>query len=33
LGEEVFTAANRLVRETLRKLLDQDLKVAGPAQE
>jgi len=33
LGEEVFTAANRLVRETLRQLLDQDLKVAGPAQE
>jgi hypothetical protein len=33
LGEEVFTAANRLVRETLRQLLDHDLKVAGPAQE
>ena len=33
LGEEVFTTANRLVRETLRQLLDQDLKVAGPAQE
>jgi len=33
LGDEVFTAANRLVRETLRQLLDQDLKVAGPAQE
>lgn len=33
LGEEVFTTANRLVRETLRQLLDQDLKVAGPARE
>lgn len=33
LGEEAFTTAHRLVRETLRQLLDQDLKVAGPAQE
>ena len=33
LGEAVFTAANQLVRETLRQLLDQDLKVAGPAQD
>ena len=29
LGEETFAAANRLVRQTLRKLLDQELKVAG----
>jgi len=29
IGEEAFTAANRLVRQTLRRLLDQELKVAG----
>src|SRR5712671_5764790 len=29
LGEETFAAANRRVRQTLRKLLDQELKVAG----
>jgi hypothetical protein len=32
LGEETFTVANRLVRETLRHLLDQELKVAGKAE-
>lgn len=31
LGEETFAAANRRVRQTLRKLLDQELKVAGKA--
>jgi len=29
IGEPAFTAANRLVRQTLRRLLDQELKVAG----
>jgi hypothetical protein len=29
LGPEVFAAANGRVRQTLRQLLDQDLKVAG----
>jgi hypothetical protein len=29
LGEEAFAAANRRVRQALRQLLDQDLKVAG----
>lgn len=32
LGEETFTAANRRVREALRQLLNQDLKVAGKAE-
>jgi hypothetical protein len=32
LGEPAFTAANQLVRGTLRKLLDQDLMVAGKAE-
>jgi hypothetical protein len=32
LGPEVFTAANRRVRTTLRQLLDQDLKIAGRAE-
>ena len=32
LGEETFPAANRRVRQTLRKLLDQELKVAGKAE-
>jgi hypothetical protein len=32
LGEETFAAANRRVRQTLRKLLDQELKVAGKAE-
>ena len=32
LGEETFSAANRRVRQTLRKLLDQELKVAGKAE-
>jgi hypothetical protein len=31
LGEATFTAANQLVRDTLRKLLDQELTVAGKA--
>ena len=29
LGEEVFTSANRRIRQALRELLDQDLKVAA----
>ena len=33
LGEEVFTAANQRVRQALRQLLDQDLKVAGKREE
>jgi hypothetical protein len=33
LGPEVFTAANARVRQTLRQLLDQDLKVAGKAED
>lgn len=32
LGEETFAAANRRVRQTLRELLDQELKVAGKAE-
>lgn len=32
LGEETFAAANRRVRQTLRELLEQDLKVAGKAE-
>ena len=32
LGEEAFAAANRRVRQTLRKLLDTELKVAGKAE-
>jgi len=31
LGETIFTAANQRVRQTLRQLLDQDLKVVGKA--
>ena len=30
LGEEVFSAANTRVRQTLRQLLDEELKVAKP---
>ena len=30
LGEDVFQAANTRVRQTLRQLLDQELKVAKP---
>lgn len=33
LGEEVFTTANRRVRQALRQLLDQDLKVIGKREE
>ena len=33
LGEETFAAANRRVRQTLRKLLDQELKVAGKNED
>jgi len=29
LGPEVFTAANQRIREALRQLLDEELKVAG----
>jgi hypothetical protein len=29
LGPEVFTTANRRIREALRRLLDEELKVAG----
>jgi hypothetical protein len=32
LGEETFAAANLRVRQTLRNLLDQELKVAGKAE-
>ena len=32
LGEEAFASANRIVRQTLRQLLDQDLKVAGKGE-
>jgi hypothetical protein len=33
LGEEFFTAANQRIRQALRELLDQDLKVAGKREE
>ena len=33
LGEETFTAANQRVRQALRQLLEQDLKVAGKKEE
>ncbi len=33
LGEENFSAANRRVRQALRQLLDQDLKVARGAKD
>ena len=29
LGEQAFATANRMVRDTLRKLLAEDLKIAG----
>jgi hypothetical protein len=32
LGPEVFTAANRRIRQALRQLLDEELKVAGKAE-
>jgi hypothetical protein len=32
LGEEAFGAANGAIRETLRKLLDQELKIAGKGE-
>jgi hypothetical protein len=32
LGEETFMAANRRIRETLRALLDAELKIAGKAE-
>ena len=32
LGEQTFAAANRRVRQTLRKLLETELKVAGKAE-
>jgi hypothetical protein len=32
LGEETFAAANRRIRETLRELLDAELKIAGKAE-
>jgi len=32
IGEEAFGAANRLVRQTLRRLLDQELKIAGKSE-
>lgn len=28
LGEETFTAANQRIRQTLRQMLDQELKIA-----
>lgn len=33
LGEAAFTAANQRVRQALRQLLDQDLKVVGKTEE
>ena len=33
LGEELFTAANQRVRQALRELLNQDLRVAGKQEE
>ena len=33
LEPEVFAVANRRIRETLRKLLDEELKVAGKNQD
>jgi len=33
IGEETFAAANNRVRQTLRKLLDQELKVAGKNED
>lgn len=32
IGEEAFGAANGLVRQTLRQLLDQELKIAGKSE-
>ena len=32
IGEEAFDTANRLVRQTLRRLLDQELKIAGKSE-
>jgi hypothetical protein len=32
LGEEKFDGANRRIRQALRELLDQDLKVAAPSK-
>jgi len=32
LGEEAFVAANRRIRQTLREMLDEELKVAGKAE-
>lgn len=32
LGEETFAGANRRIRQALRELLDQDLKVAAPTK-
>jgi hypothetical protein len=32
IGEEAFGTANRLVRQTLRRLLDQELKIAGKSE-
>jgi hypothetical protein len=32
LGEETFATANRRVRQTLRELLDQELKIAGKTE-
>jgi hypothetical protein len=32
IGEEAFVTANRLVRQTLRRLLDQELKIAGKSE-
>jgi hypothetical protein len=33
MGEEAFALANGRVRKALRQLLDQDLKIAGKAEE
>jgi hypothetical protein len=32
LGPEVFTVANQRIREALRQLLDQELKIAGKSE-
>ncbi|HEX4210970.1 MAG TPA: hypothetical protein VHY56_11290 [Candidatus Binataceae bacterium] len=33
MGDEAFVIANRRVRQTLRQLLDQELKIAGKAED
>jgi hypothetical protein len=33
IGEDAFLAANRRMRQALRQLLDQELKIAGKAED